>query len=81
MNPERIRAVVRAMLDRGDLPLEKCFITWFGPGTGERCVVCGAVITAADIECECDHPRDGLLRFHQACFAAWDEARQDMAPA
>ena len=81
MNLDRIRAVVRAMLDRGDLPLEKCFITWFGPGTGEPCVVCGTVITPADIECECEHPRGGLLRFHQTCFAAWDDARQDMAPA
>ena len=72
MNLDRIRAVVREKLDSGDLPPEKCFITWFGPGSGQLC---------ADIECECEHPRGGLMRFHQACFAAWDEARQDMAPA
>ena len=81
MNLEQIRALVRDMLDRGTLPHEKCVITWFGPGTGQRCVVCGVVIVPADIECECEHPRGGLLRFHQECFAAWDEARQDMAPA
>lgn len=81
MNPDSIRAVVREKLDRGDLPPEKCFITWFGPGSGQTCIVCDRVIARADIECECEHPRGGLMRFHQACFAAWDDARQDMAPA
>ena len=81
MDLEAIRAAVREKLDRGDLPFEKCFITWFGPGSGQSCIVCNLVIARADIECECEHPRGGLMRFHQACFAVWDDTRQDMAPA
>ena len=68
MSLDGIHAVVREKLDRGDLPPQKCLITWFDPGSGQLCV-------------ECEHPRGGLMRFHQACFAAWDEAREDMAPA
>jgi hypothetical protein len=81
VNLDRIRAVVREKLDSGDLPPEKCLITWFGPGSGQLCVVCERAIPPAEIECECEHPRGGVMRFHQACFAVWDEARQDMAPA
>lgn len=81
MTVDRLREVVREKLARGDLPQEKCFITWFGPGSGQRCVVCEGVILPAEIECECEHPRGGLIRFHHVCFATWDEARQDMAPA
>jgi hypothetical protein len=76
---DRIRAVVREKLVRGELPPEKCLITWFGPGAGQPCVVCETVIGASEIECECEHPRGGLMRFHQACFGVWEEARQDMA--
>ena len=71
-----LRALVRDKLQRGDLPREKCLITWFGPGSGQRCVVCDRAIGSSDIECECDHPRGDVLRFHQTCFAAWDETRQ-----
>jgi len=35
---------VRDKLQRGDLPREKCLITWFGPGSGQRCVVCDRAI-------------------------------------
>jgi len=51
-------------------------ITWFGAGSGQRCVACEGVIGPQEIECECEHPRRELLRFHQTCFAAWDAERQ-----
>lgn len=51
-----LRTLVRDKLERGSVPREKCLITWFGPGSGQRCV--------------------GVLRFHQPCFAVWDETRQ-----
>ena len=76
MDLDRARTLAREKLERGDLPHEKCVITWFGPGSGQRCVVCEATIERADVECECEHPRGGVIRFHQTCFVAWDDARQ-----
>ena len=79
MDLNELRVLVRDKLQRGELPPEKCALTWFGPGSGLLCVVCERTIHRTDIECECEHPRGGLIRFHQACFAAWDEARPDEA--
>jgi hypothetical protein len=73
---DRIRTMIREKLESGQLPPEKCLITWFGPGSGQRCVACERVIGPQEIECECEHPRGELLRFHQTCFAAWDDERQ-----
>jgi hypothetical protein len=73
---EGLRALVRERLDRGAVPQEACRITWFGPGSGQCCILCERVIRPTEIECECEHPRGGVIRFHQLCFAAWDEARQ-----
>jgi hypothetical protein len=75
---DRVRVTVREKLERGEVPREKCLITWFGPGSGQRCVVCDQVIRQVEVECECEHPRGDILRFHQTCFVAWDEARQEM---
>ena len=68
--------MIRGKLDRGELPREKCLITWFGPGSGQPCVACERVISPPETECECEHPRGDVLRFHQTCFAAWDDERQ-----
>ena len=77
---EELRTTIREKLAVGLLPREKCSVTWFGPGTGQRCVACERAITRQDIECECEQV-DGLLRFHQPCFTVWDEERQDAAGA
>ncbi len=76
MNLDGVRIAAREKLERGDLPREKCLITWFGPGSGQSCVVCATIIEQADVECECEHPRGNVIRFHQTCFTAWDGERQ-----
>jgi hypothetical protein len=77
MELEELRSLTRDRLQRGELPREKCQVTWFGPGTGQRCDLCLRPISRAEIECECERPNgDAALRFHQACFAVWDEERQ-----
>lgn len=76
MDPSELRTMVRARIDSGALPREKCLVTWFGPGTGKPCVVCERRISRQEIECECEHPRGSLLRFHQTCFAIWEDERQ-----
>lgn len=76
MDQDELRTTIREKLTGGLLPKEKCQVTWFGPGAGHRCVACERTISRQDIECECEQEQ-GLLRFHQACFAVWDSERQD----
>ena len=76
MELEELRSLTRTRLQNAELPREKCQVTWFGPGTGACCDVCGRVITRSEIECECEQAGGAVLRFHQACFAIWDEERQ-----
>ena len=76
MGQDELRMTIRQKLARGALPREKCQVTWFGPGAGHRCLACERAISGQDIECECEQAV-GLLRFHQSCFAVWDEERQE----
>jgi hypothetical protein len=76
MELEALRSLTRTRLSTGTLPREKCQVTWFGPGVGQPCDLCGRQITRAEIECECEQASGPTLRFHQACFAIWDEERQ-----
>jgi hypothetical protein len=77
MEESEVTVKIRSKLTDGTLPREKCQITWFGPGTGKPCDACGRFVTAADIECECDHPNGAVIRFHKLCFAVWDEERKE----
>ena len=81
MESDELRMMIRQKLARGNLPRHKCLVTWFGPGTGHRCVACDRVIGRQEIECECEHSAGDVLRFHQSCFAAWDDERLDTAGA
>ncbi len=76
MELDELRSLTRDRLQRGELPREKCQVTWFGPGLGLPCELCRRPIRRTEIECECEHPGGGVLRFHQACFAVWDDERQ-----
>ena len=76
MELEQLRSFTRTRLASGALPREKCQVTWFGPGLGRPCDLCGRQITRSEIECECEQSSGPTLRFHQACFAVWDDERQ-----
>jgi hypothetical protein len=76
MELDELRSLTRDRLQRGELPREKCQVTWFGPGLGLRCELCRRPIRRTEIECECVRPGGEVLRFHQACFAVWDDERQ-----
>ena len=79
MQEDEIRSIIRSKLVDGELPHVKCQVTWFGPGTGQTCVACATIIASAHVECECEHPDGGVLRFHRQCFALWDEMREVFA--
>ena len=76
MEVDELRSLTRDKLKCGELPREKCQVTWFGPGLGQPCAVCTRPIPRLEIECECEQSGGTMLRFHQACFAIWDEERQ-----
>lgn len=76
MQDEELRSIIRTKVTVGELPREKCQITWFGPGSREACVACARMIAPRDVECECEHPDGSVMRFHRQCFAIWDEIRQ-----
>ena len=78
MKLDELRSLTRDRLQRGELPREKCVVTWFGPGVGPACVLCKRPITRLEIECECEQAGGPTVRFHQACFAIWDEERQQL---
>jgi hypothetical protein len=71
----QIAARVRNKIAAGALPSEPPMKLWAGPGTDLRCAACDLSITAADIEDETEHSGRRVLRFHQACFTAWDAQR------
>ena len=79
MHEEEIRAMIRGKLVDDRLPQAKCQITWFGPGSRQTCAACERGITPSQVECECEDPDGGVLRFHRECFAWWDEIRQVFA--
>jgi len=76
MEFEELRTLTRIRLSTGALPREKCQVTWFGPGAGQPCDLCRRPMTRTEIECECEQAGGPTLRFHQACFAIWDDERR-----
>ncbi len=81
MELDELRSLTRDKLQRGELPRDKCQVTWFGPGIGQPCALCGRTITRLEIECECEQATGAGLRFHQVCFSIWDEERQQLYAA
>jgi hypothetical protein len=74
-----IRAKIQQKIAARTLPCEPCRAVWAGPGLGEPCAACDRPILATQIEFECEQPGD-LLRFHQACYVAWEDECQRWNP-
>jgi hypothetical protein len=87
MNDEStLRAQTRKLIQSGSLPARRPDGMWGGPGAGEPCCICGAVVTPEDIEMEVEFARvDGrradVYHFHNRCFAAWELERQALEAA
>lgn len=71
--PEDLLQCIRQKILAGALPREHCRMTWAGQGTGGICTACEQLITAGDVEIECDLPKGGTLRFHRACYEHWSQ--------
>lgn len=69
---------VRALLATNELPREPATHVWGGPGGGYRCAVCGATISAEQVEFEALFPSQTTARFHRSCHTAWERERRRM---
>ena len=61
MELDELRSLTRDRLQHGELPREKCQVTWFGPGVGLACDLCRRPILRSEIECECEQPSGSTL--------------------
>jgi hypothetical protein len=70
-------AYIRAKIAAGRLPAPRDLpsMTWAGSGRGSRCDGCDRWIRDTETQYETDIPMTQTLRFHRACFRAWQEER------
>jgi hypothetical protein len=83
MDAEEIRLIVRLKLQDGRLPYNSMPRFWGGPGDGEHCDACEALITKEQLVMEgiastlSDRPKDKKpVQFHVQCFQIWDLERR-----
>jgi hypothetical protein len=81
---EGVRMINRAMAGAADaekgeqvgLPYQEPLKTWASRGTGALCSLCGASITAQDIEYEAEllapSGSSRELHFHFNCYVVWE---------
>ena len=70
MKEDRLRATVRALLQRGVLPSRRPDRTWGRPGRDVGCAVCALRIGHDEIELEVHFGLD-VYTVHTECFSAW----------
>jgi hypothetical protein len=74
-----LRRLARQAVHEGRMPVRQPDRMWGGPGSGEPCSICGAVMTPQDIGLEVQFRADesGISTFthhlHARCLAAWEE--------
>jgi hypothetical protein len=77
MDPSALRLLIREKLVNGSLPHNHIPRIWGGPGNGETCDGCGEIVTRSQMLMEGALDAMGRgIRFHVACFQAWDAERQ-----
>ena len=69
--PDDLLDRVRRSILAGLLPKDHCLATWYGKGTGRRCLACDQAITPAEVEVECDLPDGSTVRLHSRCYDLW----------
>jgi hypothetical protein len=68
------RAIIRAKLAAGLLPMSRPDKTWGGYGSGKPCDVCGDRIAMGQVEYQVGVPDfEMTLRVHPECMALWYE--------
>jgi hypothetical protein len=73
VSPIGLRRRIRDMIASGELPVLIDRRSWIGQGHGQRCLLCGQLITAAHWEHEVEFAPLGEIRTHGVCFRMWAE--------
>ena len=73
-NARRV-AIIRGRLRVGMLPSDAPTKIWSGYGSGQLCDACGERIAVGAPEDEVVFTHSVTLRFHQGCFALWQEEK------
>ena len=79
MDREALRLLIRAKLRGGVLPVNNISRLFGGPGNGEICDACDAVITKEQLGIEGISLAGGggrPLQIHAGCFQIWDTERR-----
>jgi hypothetical protein len=73
---EDVSAVILAKIKSGTLPspADRSGKSYAGKGTDKACDGCDRTVTRDDVEYEIDVADDRTLRFHEHCFAMWQDA-------
>ena len=85
-NEPILREKARAAIRSGKLPARRSDRMFGGPGSGQRCAVCGEPLPHEEVEIELEfNQRDGLDQYHlhHRCYAAWEfeRTRDGTAPS
>ena len=78
MTLQALRLLILSRLADGRLPMNSIPRVWGGPGNGEICDGCEAVITKKEFVIEATSPADGTrpLQLHAQCFWIWEDERR-----
>ena len=83
MQQHNLQLMIRQKLADGRLPRNSIPRVWGGPGNGEMCDACEAVITKDEWVMEGISLAGGrkALQLHVECFHLWEKERHAMAGA
>ena len=78
MTLQGLRLLILSKLADGRLPMNSIPRVWGGPGNGEICDGCEAVITKNEFVIEATSPADGTrpLQLHAQCFWILEDERR-----
>ena len=79
--PRELIALATARLSAGQVSCGEPQQQFGGTGAGIPCAICGAEISAREIEIEAIYPEGGERHFHVACMNALRAACADLARA
>jgi hypothetical protein len=78
MELDALRLLILSKLADGRLPLHSLPRVWGGPGNGETCDACGAIVTKREFVMEATSLAGGRkpLHLHAECFWVWEAERR-----
>ena len=78
MDESPLRLLIRSKLADGRLPINSIPRVWGGPGNGETCDACEAIVTKDEFVMEGIGVEGSRtpIQLHVRCFQLWDDERR-----